>query len=68
MESQVCLKKAPHSNPLFVYSVDDVKDQNGIKRYYAEPVKYNDVDIYVCSQWFENDRKKLVPWLKKKME
>lgn len=54
--------------PLFVYSTEAIKDHNGKTRYYAEPIKYNDTDIYICSQWFENDRKKLVPWIKERID
>ncbi|MBO5971175.1 MAG: DUF262 domain-containing protein [Clostridia bacterium] len=53
--------------PLFVYSEDEVTDDVGQKRYWTTPIHYNGQALYVCSQWFEHDRKRLVPWVKKRL-
>lgn len=64
---EYCKKYLGCAFPLFVYHSDDVNDANGVRRYWSEAIKYNGEDIYVCSQWFEHDRKRLVPWVKERM-
>jgi hypothetical protein len=54
--------------PLFVYSENDVVDDTGRNRYWTTPIQHNGQAIYICSQWFEHDRKRLVPWVKKRIK
>jgi hypothetical protein len=54
--------------PLFVYSETDVVDDTGKNRYWTTPIQHNGQALYICSQWFEHDRKRLVPWVKKHLK
>jgi len=63
-----CMQHLGCAFPLFVYSQDEVTDNEGINRYWTTPIQHNGKSIYVCSQWFEHDRKRLVPWVKKHLQ
>lgn len=63
-----CMQHLGCAFPLFVYSQDEVTDNEGKNRYWTTPIQHNGKSIYVCSQWFENDRKRLVPWVKKHLQ
>lgn len=60
-----CMEHLGCEFPLFVYSKDDTVDHNGVNRYYAKPFVHNGKEYYICSQWYEGDRKRLVPWLRR---
>jgi len=47
--------------PLLVDGDDDFEKV----RYYADPVTINGKDYWLCSQWFESSRQKLIDWLDK---
>jgi len=54
--------------PLFAYNINDTTDHNGKKRYWSLPVTYGNKTLYICSQWYENDRKRFVPWVKARLK
>ncbi len=45
----------------------DVHDANEISRYYKDPIEINGTKYWLTSEWFEHDRKLVVPWVKKKL-
>lgn len=62
-----CMQQLGCAFPLFVYSQDEVTDNEDKNRYWTTPIQHNGKSIYICSQWFEHDRKRLVPWVKKRL-
>lgn len=64
---EYCRKYLGCEFPLFAYNEQDTVDASGKKRYYAEPIKHSGENLYICSQWFESDRKRLVPWIKERL-
>ena len=53
--------------PALTVNKSDTKDVNGINRYYAKPIIIFNKNYYLCKEWYENDKKRLVPWLKNKL-
>lgn len=64
---EYCLKYLGCAFPLFTKDKSKITDSNGKNRYWVEPLYYKDQPLYVCSQWFESDRKRFVPWAKAKL-
>lgn len=54
--------------PVLVDSIDKVIDKNGKRRYYKDIYRYRNNNYYLSSEWYEEDREKLVSWLKSKFE
>ena len=59
------LFKALHY-PALADSRDDNIGNGNKKRYYAKPVTINNMDVYITSQWFEEDRDRLIEWFRAK--
>jgi len=51
--------------PVLTLDEKNTFDSNGRRRYYKQPIEINGKKFYICKEWFEGDRKKLVPWMKK---
>lgn len=66
-DKNYCAKNLGCSYSVLVDSVEKTIDGFGKNRYWKEPVKYNNINYYVCSQWYEDDRKLFVPWFKSKI-
>jgi len=66
-DAEYCKQYLGCEFPLFAYDDQSIIDHNGKKRYWADPISLNGAEIYICSQWFENDRKRLVPWIKERL-
>ena len=43
-------------------------DSNGKNRYYQDLITINGKQYYLCKEWFEHDRKLVVPWFHSKIE
>lgn len=50
--------------PIIVEKKEDTFDSLGRTRYYHDPIKYKGKEYYICREWYESDRKYLVPWIK----
>lgn len=53
--------------PILIDYSESIVDVNGYTRYYADPIKINGNDYYLCKEWIEESRKKFVPWARKKL-
>lgn len=53
--------------PILINSSESIVDANGYTRYYADIIKINGNDYYLCKEWIEESRKKFLPWARKKL-
>lgn len=53
--------------PALVIDEKDTIDSMGRSRFYKEKFKYHNVEYYLCKEWFDNDKKYFVPWIKTKL-
>lgn len=37
------------------------------RRYYSATLFINNIEFYLCKEWYESDRAKVVPWVKKRL-
>lgn len=47
---------------ILVTDENQTLDANGRRRYYLNPIRINDSDYYLCKEWVESNRKKVVEW------
>lgn len=47
-----------------VDKAEETFDGLGKKRYYSEPYEYKDQKLYLCSEWYKDDKKRFIPWFK----
>lgn len=50
---------------VLVEDIEKTKDEKGVNRYYKEAITNDGHTYYLCKEWYENDRKYLVPYIKK---
>lgn len=67
-DREYCLRNLGCAFPFLIEDESQMKDENGRNRYWNKPYIVGSHCYYFCSQWFESDRKKVVPWLKKKFK
>ena len=53
--------------PVLLEADQDPHDSHGSMRYYKDLIEINGRAYYLTSEWFEHDRKLVVPWVKKKL-
>lgn len=53
--------------PVLQTTHDATLDNNGISRYYSEPIEINGEKYYLCKEWTEQMRKSFVNWAKDKL-
>ena len=61
------LKELGVAYPVLLEMDQDPHDSRGTMRYYKDFVEINGHKYYLTSEWFEHDRKLVVPWIKKKL-
>lgn len=61
------LKELGAAYPVLLEMNQDPHDSHGTMRYYKDFVEINGHKYYLTSEWFEHDRKLVVPWIKKKL-
>lgn len=61
------IKKLSCAFPVLATDSSKLKDTNGIKRYYKEPIYIDNNEYYLCKEWYEHDRKYIVPFIKDKL-
>jgi hypothetical protein len=49
--------------PLIVENYENTFDEKGRKRYYSDSIKYKNRDYYICSQWYDYNREKLIQYI-----
>lgn len=50
--------------PAVANKVEDNKGNSNHKRYRSKPLRFNNCDIYICTQFFEADRDAVIEWYK----
>ena len=50
--------------PAFADNVTDNMGNSSHKRYRAKELHFNDMDIYISTQFFESDREAVISWYK----
>lgn len=63
---EYCSKNTGCAMPVLVYSQDETVDSRGRRRYYKNSIGIEKT-IFLCKEWYENDKSKIIPWLKNKM-
>jgi len=54
--------------PVLKKDGDSLEDGKGRIRYYKIPFEYNGKKYYLCREWFEHDRKYIVPFIKDRIK
>lgn len=67
MNREYCRKNLGCAFSALVTSEEDTMDSLGRSRFYKEKYRYNGVEYYLCKEWFSNDKKYFVPWIKTKI-
>lgn len=62
-----CRKHLGCAFPALTDSREQTIDSNGVSRYYQEQINFHGVNYWLCKEWFEDDRKRVAPWLKAKI-
>lgn len=50
--------------PALANNIDDNKGNSNHRRYRAKALKFNGIDVYVCTQFFDSDREAIIGWYK----
>lgn len=53
--------------PLFETDENKLYDSKKFRRYYKEPISSSGENIYLCREWFDRCKDKLVVWIKSKL-
>jgi len=66
-DKEYCRKATGCAFAILVINEQDTYDSMGRSRFYKEKYKYQNQEYYLCKEWFENDKKYFVPWIKNKI-
>lgn len=58
------IKKLGCAFPVLLNEESKLYDSNNYRRYYEKPMIYKGEKLFLCKEWYEHDRKLVVPWMK----
>lgn len=53
--------------PVLTINSSKLRDSRGRTRYYKEPISLDNKKYFLCKEWFEHDRKYVVPYIKERL-
>ena len=66
-DKEYCLQYLGCAYPVLSENSSNLTDSNGRLRFWKEPINTNSKTYYISKEWYEHDRKIVVPWLREKM-
>lgn len=66
-DKEYCLQYLGCAYPVLSENANNLTDSNGRLRFWKEPIVANSKSYYISKEWYEHDRKIVVPWIKEKM-
>lgn len=67
-DKEFCSKNLSCAFPVLTEDVSKIVDKLGRTRYYKGTYSYQGKSFYLCKEWYEHDRKYLVPFIKDRIK
>ena len=62
------LKNLGCAYPVLITDESKTIDNRGRKRYYKETISVFGTSFFLCKEWYDSDKKHLIPWFKSRLE